>query len=160
MTLFFFYQYNDTQLLLRIRGRKNLVWVLTCWISLLKWCFLNIHVLFLHSVPGTFQCALLYTTVYGQRRIRVINLSLSCTSLLSNLFRYADLETQFACFLKQGKNSKVRFNITLFTFSGFIIFSLLRKCRKQKYLKWCHFVQTHLPWNIMDSTDILVPYSC
>ncbi|XP_039822384.1 protein transport protein Sec24-like At4g32640 isoform X2 [Panicum virgatum] len=51
-----------------------------------------------------FQCALLYTTVYGQRRIRVINLSLSCTSLLSDLFRYADLETQFACFLKQAAN--------------------------------------------------------
>ncbi|RLM57913.1 hypothetical protein C2845_PM18G06560 [Panicum miliaceum] len=51
-----------------------------------------------------FQCALLYTTVYGQRRIRVINLSLSCTSLLSNLFRYADLEAQFACFLKQAAN--------------------------------------------------------
>ncbi|CAN6362943.1 unnamed protein product [Urochloa humidicola] len=51
-----------------------------------------------------FQCALLYTTVYGQRRIRVINLSLSCTNLLSSLFRYADLETQFACFLKQAAN--------------------------------------------------------
>ncbi|KAL6630501.1 hypothetical protein ACP70R_028574 [Stipagrostis hirtigluma subsp. patula] len=51
-----------------------------------------------------FQCALLYTTVYGQRRIRVINLSLPCTSTLSNLFRYADLETQFACFLKQAAN--------------------------------------------------------
>ncbi|TVU25461.1 hypothetical protein EJB05_27957, partial [Eragrostis curvula] len=51
-----------------------------------------------------FQCALLYTTVYGQRRIRVINLSLSCTSMLSNLFRYADQETQFACFLKQAAN--------------------------------------------------------
>ncbi|KAK3120056.1 hypothetical protein QOZ80_9AG0680740 [Eleusine coracana subsp. coracana] len=51
-----------------------------------------------------FQCALLYTTVFGQRRIRVINLSLSCTSQLSSLFRYADLETQFACFLKQAAN--------------------------------------------------------
>ncbi|KAL6875599.1 hypothetical protein ACP4OV_013112 [Aristida adscensionis] len=51
-----------------------------------------------------FQCALLYTTVYGERRIRVINLSLPCTSTLSNLFRYADLETQFACFLKQAAN--------------------------------------------------------
>ncbi|KAI8019493.1 Protein transport protein Sec24-like [Camellia lanceoleosa] len=29
-----------------------------------------------------FQCALLYTTVYGQRRIRVSTLSLPCTSLL------------------------------------------------------------------------------
>ncbi|GAB4858715.1 Protein transport protein Sec24C [Ancistrocladus abbreviatus] len=49
-----------------------------------------------------FQCALLYTTVYGQRRIRVTNLSLPCTSTLSNLFRSADLDTQFACFLKQA----------------------------------------------------------
>ncbi|XAR67803.1 hypothetical protein NMG60_11002716 [Bertholletia excelsa] len=49
-----------------------------------------------------FQCALLYTTVYGQRRIRVSTLSLPCTSLLSNLFRSADLDTQFACFLKEA----------------------------------------------------------
>ncbi|OQU83439.1 hypothetical protein SORBI_3005G114800 [Sorghum bicolor] len=56
------------------------------------------------NVECGFQCALLYTTVYGQRRIRVINLSLSCTSLLANLFRCADLETQFACFLKQAAN--------------------------------------------------------
>ncbi|GLU01056.1 hypothetical protein SLE2022_183820 [Rubroshorea leprosula] len=49
-----------------------------------------------------FQCALLYTTVYGQRRIRVTNLSLPCTNMLSNLFRAADLDTQFACFLKQA----------------------------------------------------------
>ncbi|GAB4826005.1 Protein transport protein Sec24C [Ancistrocladus abbreviatus] len=49
-----------------------------------------------------FQCALLYTTVYGQRRIRVTTLSLPCTSTLSNLFRSADLDTQFACFMKQA----------------------------------------------------------
>ncbi|TYI28599.1 hypothetical protein ES332_A05G255600v1 [Gossypium tomentosum] len=49
-----------------------------------------------------FQCALLYTTVYGQRRIRVTNLSLPCTNMLSNLFRSADLDTQFTCFLKQA----------------------------------------------------------
>ncbi|BBN17285.1 protein transport protein SEC24 [Marchantia polymorpha subsp. ruderalis] len=47
-----------------------------------------------------FQCALLYTTVTGQRRIRVITLSLSCTSVLSNLFRGADLDAQFTYFLK------------------------------------------------------------
>nr|WDD38968.1 transport protein Sec24 [Fagopyrum tataricum] len=49
-----------------------------------------------------FQCALLYTTVYGQRRIRVTNLSLPCTSMLANLFKTADLDTQFTCFLKQA----------------------------------------------------------
>ncbi|KAI3455105.1 hypothetical protein Pfo_011768 [Paulownia fortunei] len=51
-----------------------------------------------------FQCALLYTTVYGQRRIRVSTLSLPCTNMLSNLFRSADLDTQFACILKQVAN--------------------------------------------------------
>ncbi|PSR84680.1 Protein transport protein Sec24-like, partial [Actinidia chinensis var. chinensis] len=49
-----------------------------------------------------FQCALLYTTIYGQRKIRVSTLSLPCTSVLSNLFRSADLDTHFACFLKQA----------------------------------------------------------
>ncbi|XP_057422859.1 protein transport protein SEC24 C-like isoform X2 [Lotus japonicus] len=49
-----------------------------------------------------FQCALLYTTVHGQRRIRVITLSLPVTSMLSNLFRAADLDTQFCCFLKHA----------------------------------------------------------
>ncbi|XP_074291455.1 protein transport protein SEC24 C-like isoform X2 [Silene latifolia] len=50
----------------------------------------------------SFQCAILYTTVYGQRRIRVMTLSLPCTSGLPNLFRSADLDTQFTCFLKQA----------------------------------------------------------
>ncbi|KAF8377055.1 hypothetical protein HHK36_030427 [Tetracentron sinense] len=49
-----------------------------------------------------FQCALLYTTVYGQRRIRVTTISLPCTCVLSNLFRSADLDTQFAYFLKKA----------------------------------------------------------
>ncbi|GBG63774.1 hypothetical protein CBR_g39318 [Chara braunii] len=49
-----------------------------------------------------FQCGLLYTTAEGQRRIRVHTLSLPCTSALGNLFRCADLYTQFAYFLKQA----------------------------------------------------------
>lgn len=49
-----------------------------------------------------FQCALLYTTMYGQRRIRITTLSLSCTTVLSNVFRGADLDTQFTYFLKQA----------------------------------------------------------
>ncbi|XVF31201.1 hypothetical protein REPUB_Repub16aG0125100 [Reevesia pubescens] len=51
-----------------------------------------------------FQCALLYTTVYGQRRIRVSTLSLPCTRNLTNLFRATDLDTQFVCSLKQVAN--------------------------------------------------------
>jgi len=42
------------------------------------------------------QCALLYTTVDGQRRIRVHTLSLPCTNVLGNLFRSADLDAQMA----------------------------------------------------------------
>jgi len=49
-----------------------------------------------------FQSAVLYTTIDGQRRIRVSTLALPCTTMLSNLFRSADLDTQFACILKQG----------------------------------------------------------
>nr|XP_043624506.1 protein transport protein Sec24-like At4g32640 isoform X2 [Erigeron canadensis] len=52
----------------------------------------------------SFQCALLYTTVYGQRRIRVSTLSVPCTTMLSNLFQSPDLDTQFSCLLKQAAN--------------------------------------------------------
>ncbi|KAL6046314.1 Protein transport protein Sec24C [Balamuthia mandrillaris] len=37
------------------------------------------------------QCALLYTTSKGERRIRVHNISLGCTSVINNVFRGADL---------------------------------------------------------------------
>lgn len=50
----------------------------------------------------SFQCALLYTTIDGQRRIRISTFSLPCTTMLSDLFRSADLDTQFACILKQA----------------------------------------------------------
>lgn len=69
---------------------------LTFFVTYVKWLSFDP---FLHFI---FQCALLYTTVYGQRRIRVSTLSLPCTTLLSNLFRSAVVDTQFACFLKQG----------------------------------------------------------
>ncbi|XP_024531752.1 protein transport protein Sec24-like At4g32640 [Selaginella moellendorffii] len=47
-----------------------------------------------------FQSALLYTTVDGHRRIRVSTLSLTCTNVLSNLFKGADLDAQFTYLLK------------------------------------------------------------
>lgn len=64
---------------------------------------LHVYVFVYDFFFGGFQCALLYTTITGERRIRVINLSLPCTSMLSNLFRSADLDSQFACMLKQGR---------------------------------------------------------
>jgi hypothetical protein len=42
------------------------------------------------------------------------------------------LETQFACFLKQGKKSGDPYNITVLSFSGFIIIQLIDKMSKAK----------------------------
>jgi len=47
-----------------------------------------------------FQCALLYTTLEGQRRIRVHNLSMPATSSVSQVFRNADLDTAMNFFAK------------------------------------------------------------
>ncbi|KAJ3185503.1 COPII coat Sec23p-Sfb3p heterodimer component [Geranomyces variabilis] len=47
---------------------------------------------------SSFQAALLYTTATGERRIRVHNISVSNTSLLGNVFRYADMDTTI-CYL-------------------------------------------------------------
>ncbi|KAL1541771.1 Protein transport protein Sec24B [Salvia divinorum] len=52
----------------------------------------------------SFQCALLYTTIYGQRRIRVSTLYLLCTNNLTSLFVAPDLDTLFSCILKQAAN--------------------------------------------------------
>ena len=38
------------------------------------------------------QCALLYTTAFGERRIRVLTLGFKVTSSVASLFRYADLD--------------------------------------------------------------------
>ncbi|KAJ1666385.1 COPII coat Sec23p-Sfb3p heterodimer component [Coemansia sp. RSA 1646] len=40
-----------------------------------------------------FQAALLYTTSDGQRRIRVHNLAIPCTTLIGNMFRHSEVDT-------------------------------------------------------------------
>ncbi|KAJ2610391.1 COPII coat Sec23p-Sfb3p heterodimer component, partial [Coemansia sp. RSA 1804] len=40
-----------------------------------------------------FQIALLYTTSDGQRRIRVHNLAIPCTTLIGNMFRHSEVDT-------------------------------------------------------------------
>ncbi|KAI9503012.1 COPII coat Sec23p-Sfb3p heterodimer component [Coemansia spiralis] len=40
-----------------------------------------------------FQIALLYTTSDGQRRIRVHNLAVPCTTLIGNMFRHSEVDT-------------------------------------------------------------------
>lgn len=51
-----------------------------------------------------FQSALLYTTIDGQRRIRVSTLSLPCSNVLMDLFHSADLDALLSYFLKRAAN--------------------------------------------------------
>ncbi|TNN71406.1 Protein transport protein Sec24D [Liparis tanakae] len=48
------------------------------------------------------QCALLYTTVNGQRRLRVHNLSLNCSSQLSELFKSCETDSLINFFAKSA----------------------------------------------------------
>lgn len=57
--------------------------------------------------PAYFQCAVLYTTAQGQRRVRVHNLSLGVGSTASTVFKFADLDTSMNFLIKK--------NITLST---------------------------------------------
>lgn len=50
-----------------------------------------------------FQCAVLYTSAAGQRRVRVHNLSVPVTSLLANVFRFADMDTTITYIAKDCK---------------------------------------------------------
>jgi protein transport protein SEC24 len=52
---------------------------------------------------ASIQCAVLYTTVDGQRRVRVINLALQVADLASNVFRFADMDVVVAHSVRQCK---------------------------------------------------------
>lgn len=49
-----------------------------------------------------FQCALLYTSVSGQRRLRIHNLAFSTCTQLSDLFRCCEMDTFVNVASKQG----------------------------------------------------------
>lgn len=48
------------------------------------------------------QVALLYTSCGGQRRLRVLNLSLKTCTQMADLYRSCDLDTIINFFAKQG----------------------------------------------------------
>lgn len=49
------------------------------------------------------QCALLYTTISGQRRLRIHNLSLNCSSQLSELYKSCETDSLINFFAKSGE---------------------------------------------------------
>ncbi|SCV67581.1 BQ2448_5192 [Microbotryum intermedium] len=54
------------------------------------------------KVDAHFQCAVLYTAANGQRRVRVHNLAVPVTSLLANVFRFADMDTTLTYVTKEA----------------------------------------------------------
>jgi len=53
--------------------------------------------------PAYVQVAVLYTSSNGERRVRCLNMSFTVTSLIGNVFRFADLDAAVTIFLKEGK---------------------------------------------------------
>ena len=49
------------------------------------------------------QCAALYTTVDGLRRVRVMNVAFQVSALAGNVFRYADVEATVCHLVKEGR---------------------------------------------------------
>jgi protein transport protein SEC24 len=54
------------------------------------------------KLEASFQCAMLYTTATGERRVRVINLSLPVTDNIANVFRNAQMDVTVSLFMRQG----------------------------------------------------------
>lgn len=50
----------------------------------------------------SFQCALLYTTKDGRRRVRVHNLNLTSTSEIADVFRHGDVDATVSIILRKG----------------------------------------------------------
>lgn len=49
------------------------------------------------------QVAVLHTSSSGERRVRVLNMSMGVTSLIGNVFRFADLDAAITLYTKEGK---------------------------------------------------------
>ena len=54
------------------------------------------------SAPAYVQCALLYTTSAGARRVRVLTIGLHATEAMASLYRYADLDATCNVIMRQA----------------------------------------------------------
>jgi len=54
------------------------------------------------TLDSAFQCALLYTSVTGQRRIRIHTLTVSSTHLLGDVFKFSELDTTLNYLVKSA----------------------------------------------------------
>jgi protein transport protein SEC24 len=48
------------------------------------------------------QCATLFTTTDGKRRLRCVNLAVQVASLAGNVYRFADMEAVVSTLAKEG----------------------------------------------------------
>ena len=55
--------------------------------------------------PAYVQVAVLYTSSSGERRVRCLNMSFTTTSLIGNVFRFADLDAAVTLFMKDGQSA-------------------------------------------------------
>jgi protein transport protein SEC24 len=50
------------------------------------------------------QVAVLYTSGNGDRRVRVLNMSMGTTGIIGNVFRFADLDAAVTLYAKEGES--------------------------------------------------------
>jgi len=53
------------------------------------------------KLDAHFQCAILYTSTSGERRVRVHNLAVPVSNAMGDIFRYADMDATLTCVCKQ-----------------------------------------------------------